>query len=234
MKQPALRIFTDWVSILRVCLLNVLCDWVLLCREAPSQLLGLRGNQLLLSHRTIFIGQMTYNYVIQFGVTGRLPPKSGTEQICYFSDTSSMLQVNIRNLENVFCHGKYENFLTFWSSQMWSVVIVINVIFLNVLYNERYQYFEDFTWLSTPTLHKWPMYDVIQNYIRTKRPIQSTKQTDFNFTQYDLYEQSSSIWFQNLGTGANNIRNYLKRLYKNVFSNYISVWGQTLHQVQPE
>lgn len=78
------------------------------------------------------------------------------------------------------------------------------------------------------------MYDVIQNYIRTKRPIQSTKHADFNLTEYDLYEQSSSIWFQNLGTGANNINNYLKRLYKNVFSNYISVWGQTLHQVLPE
>lgn len=69
------------------------------------------------------------DYVIQFWVSGRLPPKSATEQICYFSDTSSMLQVNIRNLENVFCHRKYENFLIYWSSQMWSVVIVINVIF---------------------------------------------------------------------------------------------------------
>ena len=71
--------------------------------------------------------------VIQFWVSGRLPPKSGREQICYFSDTSSMLQVKIRNLENVFCHSKYENFLTHWSSQMWSVVIAINVIFKNVL-----------------------------------------------------------------------------------------------------
>ena len=92
--------------------------------------------------------------VIQFWVSGRLPPKSRREQICYFSDTSSMLQVKIRNLENVFCHSKYENFLTHWSSQMWSVVIVINVIFFKCTDNERYQHFEDFTWLSKPTLNK--------------------------------------------------------------------------------
>ena len=41
------------------------------------------------------------------------------------------------------------------------------------------------------------MHDIIQNHIRTKRSIQSTKQTlteyDFILTEYDLYEQSSSL-----------------------------------------